>query len=99
MDEYSREPCPWRIMDDCGGAFLMGAIGGGIFHSIKGFRNAPAGFNKRMVSYQYANHKPFEMFKSNLTKFSSFVLLLSIKIPTHNRPRSILCCDILFRSF
>jgi len=36
-------------MDDCGGAFLMGAIGGGIFHSIKGFRNAPAGFNKRMT--------------------------------------------------
>ncbi|XP_077285379.1 translocase of the inner mitochondrial membrane 17b [Arctopsyche grandis] len=49
MDEYAREPCPWRILDDCGGAFLMGAIGGGIFHSIKGFRNAPSGFNKRLV--------------------------------------------------
>lgn len=29
-------------MDDCGGAFAMGAIGGSVFHSIKGFRNAPS---------------------------------------------------------
>uniref|UniRef100_A0AAR2LQE5 Translocase of inner mitochondrial membrane 17 homolog B (yeast) n=1 Tax=Pygocentrus nattereri TaxID=42514 RepID=A0AAR2LQE5_PYGNA len=41
MEEYAREPCPWRIVDDCGGAFTMGAIGGGVFQSIKGFRNAP----------------------------------------------------------
>lgn len=50
MDEYTREPCPWRILDDSGGAFIMGAIGGGIFHSIKGFRNAPVGFSRKMVS-------------------------------------------------
>ena len=37
MEEYAREPCPWRIVDDCGGAFAMGAIGGTVFHSIKGF--------------------------------------------------------------
>uniref|UniRef100_A0A3Q3K1N6 Mitochondrial import inner membrane translocase subunit TIM17 n=1 Tax=Monopterus albus TaxID=43700 RepID=A0A3Q3K1N6_MONAL len=42
MEEYIREPCPWRIVDDCGGAFTMGAIGGGVFQTIKGFRNAPA---------------------------------------------------------
>ena len=29
-------------MEDCGGAFSMGAIGGSIFHGIKGFRNAPS---------------------------------------------------------
>lgn len=29
-------------MDDCGGAFTMGAIGGGVFQAVKGFRNAPA---------------------------------------------------------
>lgn len=29
-------------MDDCGGAFTMGAIGGGIFQAVKGFRNAPS---------------------------------------------------------
>lgn len=52
MGEYTREPCPWRIVDDVGGAFTMGLIGGSIFQSIKGFRNAPSGFNKRLtVSY------------------------------------------------
>ncbi|CAM9863934.1 mitochondrial import inner membrane translocase subunit Tim17-B [Petromyzon marinus] len=48
MEEYAREPCPWRIVDDCGGAFTMGAIGGGIFQCIKGFRNAPVGMRQRM---------------------------------------------------
>ncbi|XP_043572178.1 mitochondrial import inner membrane translocase subunit Tim17-A [Chiloscyllium plagiosum] len=48
MEEYAREPCPWRIVDDCGGAFTMGAIGGGIFQSIKGFRNAPVGMSHRL---------------------------------------------------
>lgn len=38
-----REPCPWRIVDDVGGAFCMGNIGGGLWHSIKGARMAPAG--------------------------------------------------------
>ncbi|CAM9357500.1 mitochondrial import inner membrane translocase subunit Tim17-B-like [Lethenteron reissneri] len=50
MEEYAREPCPWRIVDDCGGAFTMGAIGGGIFQSIKGFRNAPVGVGHRFHS-------------------------------------------------
>jgi len=49
MEEYAREPCPWRIVDDCGGAFTMGAIGGAVFQSIKGFRNAPSGFNRRLT--------------------------------------------------
>uniref|UniRef100_A0A8C5GC94 Translocase of inner mitochondrial membrane 17 homolog B (yeast) n=1 Tax=Gouania willdenowi TaxID=441366 RepID=A0A8C5GC94_GOUWI len=36
-------PCsPWRIVDECGGAFALGAIGGGVFHAVSGFRNAPA---------------------------------------------------------
>ncbi|XP_034021987.1 mitochondrial import inner membrane translocase subunit Tim17-A [Thalassophryne amazonica] len=48
MEEYVREPCPWRIVDDCGGAFTMGAIGGGIFQAVKGFRNAPSGVSLRM---------------------------------------------------
>ena len=39
---------PWRILDDCGGAFAMGCIGGSIFQSIKGFKNAPQGFNRRL---------------------------------------------------
>eukprot|EP00587_Corethron_hystrix_P009722 CAMPEP_0113296938 /NCGR_PEP_ID=MMETSP0010_2-20120614/13_1 /TAXON_ID=216773 ORGANISM="Corethron hystrix, Strain 308" /NCGR_SAMPLE_ID=MMETSP0010_2 /ASSEMBLY_ACC=CAM_ASM_000155 /LENGTH=219 /DNA_ID=CAMNT_0000149753 /DNA_START=242 /DNA_END=898 /DNA_ORIENTATION=- /assembly_acc=CAM_ASM_000155 len=42
-----REPCPWRIIDDVGGAFCMGAIGGTIWHSVKGFKNAPTGGRTR----------------------------------------------------
>jgi import inner membrane translocase subunit TIM17 len=38
-----REPCPWRIVDDVGGAFSMGNIGGGMWHAVKGARMAPAG--------------------------------------------------------
>jgi hypothetical protein len=32
---------PWVILNDFGGAFAMGAIGGGIWHGIKGARNSP----------------------------------------------------------
>ncbi|XP_014388913.1 PREDICTED: mitochondrial import inner membrane translocase subunit Tim17-A, partial [Myotis brandtii] len=39
---------PWRIVDDCGGAFTMGTIGGGIFQAVKGFRNSPVGVNHRL---------------------------------------------------
>ena len=38
-----REPCPWRIVDDVGGAFCMGCIGGGLWHAVKGARMAPQG--------------------------------------------------------
>ncbi|XP_017067059.2 mitochondrial import inner membrane translocase subunit Tim17-B [Drosophila eugracilis] len=49
MEEYSREPCPHRIVDDCGGAFAMGSIGGGVFQGLKGFRNAPQGIGRRIA--------------------------------------------------
>nr|XP_016474525.1 PREDICTED: mitochondrial import inner membrane translocase subunit TIM17-2-like [Nicotiana tabacum] len=45
--ETSREPCPDRILDDVGGAFGMGAVGGAAFHFIKGTYNSPKG--ERMV--------------------------------------------------
>lgn len=41
--ETSREPCPDRILDDIGGAFGMGAVGGAAFHFIKGTYNSPTG--------------------------------------------------------
>jgi len=41
--ETSREPCPDRILDDVGGAFGMGAVGGSAFHFIKGVYNSPSG--------------------------------------------------------
>jgi mitochondrial import inner membrane translocase subunit TIM17 len=43
-----REPCPWRIVDDVGGAFCMGCIGGGLWHTIKGARLAPPGATSRL---------------------------------------------------
>lgn len=42
LKPFSTIHSPWRIVDDCGGAFTMGAIGGAVFQSIKGFRNAPS---------------------------------------------------------
>eukprot|EP01083_Nonionella_stella_P100889 285146_1 len=36
-------PCPDRVVDDCGGAFAMGAIGASIWHGVKGYRNTPKG--------------------------------------------------------
>ncbi|THH07985.1 hypothetical protein EW145_g3013 [Phellinidium pouzarii] len=41
--DHTRDPCPWVILSDFGGAFAMGAIGGGIWHGIKGARNSPRG--------------------------------------------------------
>ncbi|KAL6841693.1 hypothetical protein ACP4OV_028205 [Aristida adscensionis] len=41
--ETSREPCPDRILDDVGGAFGMGAVGGSVFHFLKGSFNSPNG--------------------------------------------------------
>ncbi|KAK8679498.1 hypothetical protein V6N13_144947 [Hibiscus sabdariffa] len=39
--ETYREPCPDRILDDIGGAFGMGVVGGAAFHFIKGTYNSP----------------------------------------------------------
>lgn len=41
--DHTREPCPDRILDDMGGAFGMGAVGGSAFHFIKGMKNSPNG--------------------------------------------------------
>uniref|UniRef100_A0A0C9RLZ5 TSA: Wollemia nobilis Ref_Wollemi_Transcript_11682_1458 transcribed RNA sequence n=1 Tax=Wollemia nobilis TaxID=56998 RepID=A0A0C9RLZ5_9CONI len=41
--ETSREPCPDRILDDVGGAFGMGAVGGSVYHFIRGVYNSPRG--------------------------------------------------------
>lgn len=47
MVDHKREPCPDRILNDIGGAFAMGAVGGGIWHLIKGTRNSPSGYRTR----------------------------------------------------
>mmetsp|Transcript_35021 Transcript_35021/g.91979 ORF Transcript_35021/g.91979 Transcript_35021/m.91979 type:complete len:175 (+) Transcript_35021:125-649(+) len=43
MSVQERDPCPHRILDDIGGAFSMGAIGGGVWHMVRGARNSPRG--------------------------------------------------------
>ena len=35
--DHGREPCPDRILDDIGGAFGMGAVGGGIWKVSSGY--------------------------------------------------------------
>jgi len=40
---------PWRIIDDCGGAFTMGLIGGSLFNVINGARHAPSGWSRRAM--------------------------------------------------
>ena len=32
-----------RILDDVGGAFGMGGVGGGLWHLLKGMKNSPGG--------------------------------------------------------
>ncbi|KAK3870501.1 hypothetical protein Pcinc_024279 [Petrolisthes cinctipes] len=39
---------PWRIVEDCGGAFALGTIGGGLFQSVNGFQQAPKGLSNRL---------------------------------------------------
>lgn len=48
-EEYAEEPCQWRIVDDCGSAFAMGLIGSAVYLGVKGFRNSPAGLNRRLI--------------------------------------------------
>ncbi|EIE27129.1 Tim17-domain-containing protein, partial [Coccomyxa subellipsoidea C-169] len=45
--DHGREPCPYRIIGDIGGAFGMGAVGGGIWHLVKGSKNSPSGQRMR----------------------------------------------------
>lgn len=43
MERMDREPCPYRIVEDSGSAFVFGLVGGTIWHSFGGARNAPSG--------------------------------------------------------
>uniref|UniRef100_A0A0K0DJ25 Mitochondrial import inner membrane translocase subunit TIM17 n=1 Tax=Angiostrongylus cantonensis TaxID=6313 RepID=A0A0K0DJ25_ANGCA len=43
MEEYTREPCPYRIGDDVGSAFAMGLVGGSIFQAFSGYKHAARG--------------------------------------------------------
>jgi import inner membrane translocase subunit TIM17 len=45
-------PCPQKIVDDTGQAFLMGCGGGAVYHFLRGLKNAPKGhrFNSGYAS-------------------------------------------------
>jgi|TARA_B110000208_G_scaffold44953_1_gene59613 import inner membrane translocase subunit TIM17 len=53
-----RDPCPFRIFDDAGGAFGVGVVGGGFWHMIKGYRNAPTGVKMRGMVKGVQMHAP-----------------------------------------
>ena len=53
-----RDPCPWRILDDVGGAFAMGAVGGTLWHSVKGWRNSPRGERWLGMSHAVKSRAP-----------------------------------------
>ena len=36
-------PCPWRMVEDTGAAFLLGCLGGTMWHAFRGIRNSPKG--------------------------------------------------------
>jgi hypothetical protein len=57
---------PYVILNDFGGAFAMGAIGGGIWHGIKGARNSPR------VSYSSKSSKLYDDLPPALSKTPSF---------------------------
>jgi hypothetical protein len=41
MADLERDPCPYRIYEDAGSGFLLGCLGGAVFHLAKGWRNSP----------------------------------------------------------
>ena len=32
--DFARDPCPWRLVEDMGGAYSMGLVGGGMYHGV-----------------------------------------------------------------
>lgn len=53
-----REPCPYRILDDAGGAFIFGTVGGTIWHAISGLRNSPSGSKIQGMIYRVTAKAP-----------------------------------------
>jgi len=64
-----RSPCPYRLVDDTGGAFMigravvvailiLGAIGGAIWHMFRGFRNSPKGSHIQGMVYAVKTRAP-----------------------------------------
>jgi len=56
--DAGREPCPDRIVEDIGGAFGMGAVGGSLWHFVKGARNSPSGSRFTGALYSARSRAP-----------------------------------------
>ncbi|EKX74095.1 mitochondrial import inner membrane translocase subunit tim17, putative [Theileria equi strain WA] len=56
--DLSREPCPDRIVEDMGGAFGMGSIGGFLWNFGKGLYNAPRGVMFQNALYAASSRAP-----------------------------------------
>lgn len=64
-----RSPCPYRLIDDTGGAFMIGtycrewnnpvgAIGGALWHMFRGWRNSPKGSHIQGMVYAVKTRAP-----------------------------------------
>lgn len=56
--DTTREPCPDRIIEDLGGAFGMGAVGGFLWHFGRGARNSPQGDRLQGALYSARSRAP-----------------------------------------
>lgn len=65
---------PVVILNDFGGAFAMGAVGGTLWHGIKGARNAPRG--DRIISSLNAIKARAPILGGNVLRPLSLCLLL-----------------------
>ena len=53
--DFTRDPCPWRLVEDMGGAYSMGLVGGGIWAGGKVFLNNFKIFDKVQPSAFWDN--------------------------------------------
>lgn len=56
--DATREPCPDRIVEDMGGAYGMGCVGGFLWHFMKGARNSPRGVIFQNAFYSARSRAP-----------------------------------------
>ena len=90
--DHGREPCPDRILDDIGGAFGMGAVGGGIWHLIKGAKNSPSGARTRGGIEVRRKHALFSAIVLQFSANVTWTCLFSGYQARGSKNRWQLCC-------
>jgi import inner membrane translocase subunit TIM17 len=51
-------PCPLRLLDDTGGAFAMGCVGGAVWQMFKGWRQGAEGRKMYSIISNMRMHAP-----------------------------------------